>query len=396
MPNFTIPASKSISNRLLILQYLYPSLKINNLSTAQDTVVLQDALHQIDSKNGPISINIGHAGTSMRFLTALLSILEGHTFILDGSARMRQRPVKILVDALQKLGADISYLQNEAYPPLKITGKRLAGNEVTISQNVSSQYISALLLIASKLPNGLNLRLKGIQVSKPYVLMTLDILNSLGIPTEQTGDTIKVYPIKDIKEQSVNIEGDWSSASYFFGALAVLRKQPVTLMPFDKNSIQGDRKVADYFQSLGITTDFDKGQKIIIKPDKTFTKPEFLSFDLLGTPDLAQTLAVTCLSLGIKCRLTGLQTLHIKETDRLLALKTEMQKLGASVVITNDSLEIVSPEITQTNVNIDTYEDHRMAMSFAILQKKYPGLVINQPEVVKKSFPGFWEIFKQV
>lgn len=396
MQHYPIPASKSISNRLLILQYLYTTLKINNLSIAHDTVILQKALHQINKNAKPIIINIGHAGTSMRFLTALLSTIEGKTFILDGSDRMRQRPVKILVAALQNLGADISYLQNKGYPPLKITGKSLTGSKVHIAQNVSSQYISALLLIAPKLSNGLILHLKGRQVSKPYVQMTLSILKKLGIETKQTKELIKVYTVKSIKEQTVNIEGDWSSASYFYGALAVLRHQPVILTPFYKNSIQGDQKVTDYFQSFGIKTDYDNGQKIILTPIKDYKKPEFLNFDLIETPDLAQTLAVTCLTLGIKCHLTGLQTLRIKETDRLFALQTEMQKLGASVKITSDSLEIVKPKITNIDVGIDTYDDHRMAMSFAILQKKYPEVVINQPEVVIKSFPGFWDIFKNI
>ncbi len=396
MPNLVIPASKSISNRLLILQYLYPSLKINNLSTAQDSIVLQKALSEINKNSAPIKINVGHAGTAMRFLTALLSTLDGKQFILDGSNRMRQRPVKILVEALQNLGADISYLENEGYPPLQITGKTFDRNAVKITQNVSSQYISALLLIAPALPNGLTIYLEGKQVSKPYVQMTLGILQNLGIKTEQSAEKIKVFPSKDIEEQTFHIEGDWSSASYFYGATAVLRQQPVYLTPFDKNSIQGDRKVADYFKYFGVTTEFTNRQKIILIPEKNFQKPAILSFDLLETPDLAQTIAVSCLAMGIRCHLTGLQTLRIKETDRLLAMKTEMQKLGAVVEITDDSLEIIAPEISKTNIAIDTYDDHRMAMSFAILQKKYPDLVINQPEVVVKSFPDFWEKFDKI
>ncbi len=396
MQNFKIPASKSISNRFLILQYQYQTLKINNLSTAQDTIVLQKALRQAGQQESPVHINIGHAGTAMRFLTALLSTLDGRTFVLDGSVRMRQRPVKILVEALQALGADILYLQNEGYPPLKITGKTLTGNEVSIAQNISSQYISALLLIAPKMSNSLTLHLKSKQVSKPYVQMTLDILNQLGIHTVQTAESLKVHPTSQIAEQTVNIEGDWSSASYFFGAEAVLRQKEISLMPFDNNSLQGDRKIADYYKYFGIETSFETSQKIILKPERNYQKPDYLSFDLLETPDLAQTLAVTCLAMGIKCRLTGLQTLQIKETQRLTALKNEMEKLGAKIEITGDSLEIKSPEITNTNVAIDTYNDHRMAMSFAILQKKYPELAINHPEVVVKSFPGFWEIFKQI
>ena len=395
MLHIQIPASKSIANRLLILQHLYPLLKINNLSTAKDTIVLQKALQQIKQKDCPTYINIGHAGTAMRFLTALLSTIEGQTFILDGSDRMRQRPIKILVDALQTLGADITYLQNNGYPPLQITGKALSLNNVTIAQNVSSQYISALLLIAPKLPNGLTVHLEGKQVSKPYVQMSLSILEKIGIHTKQTNQSIKIFPAENITTKSINIEGDWSSASYFYGALTVLRNVEITLSPFDKNSLQGDKKTAEYFQHFGISTNFDNNQKIILKPVKNYQKPDFLSFDLLETPDLAQTLAATCLAMGIKCRLTGLQTLRIKETDRLLAMKTEMQKLGAKVRITDDSLEIISTEISQTNIAIDTYNDHRMAMSFGILQKKYPELIINQPEVVIKSFPNFWEVFKQ-
>ena len=396
MQNYIIPASKSISNRLLILQALYPSLKINNLSTALDTVVLQKALQQTGQKDLPVHLNIGHAGTAMRFLSALLSTLDGQIFVLDGSTRMRQRPIKILVEALQNLGADISYLLNEGYPPLRITGKILTGNEVSIAQNVSSQYISALLLIAPKMPKGLTLNLKGEQVSKPYVQMTINILKNLGVRIEETSRFIKVYPAKQIDEQVVNIEGDWTSTSYFYGAIAVLRHTEINLIPFDKESLQGDSKIVELFKSFGITTVFDNPQKIIIKPDKNYQKPDFLSFDLIETPDLAQTIATTCLTMGIKCKLTGLQTLRIKETDRLTALKSEMEKLGAKIKITDKSLEIVSPEITNTKASIDTYDDHRIAMSFAILQKKYPELGINHPEVVVKSFPGFWEIFGQV
>ncbi len=396
MQNFNIPASKSVSNRLLILQHQYPSLKINNLSTSQDTIALQTALQQIGTYKQHISLNIGQAGTAMRFLTALLSNIEGKTFVLDGSIRMRQRPVKILVDALRSLGADITYLQNNGYPPLQITGKRLNGNKISIAQNVSSQYISALLLIGSKLPEGLSLYLKGKQVSKPYVQMTISILNMLDIGTEQSDGIIKVLPAKHIAKQKINIESDWSSASYFYGAMAILRRPQISLSTFDRHSLQGDHKIAEYFQNFGIKTCFEHNGKIILQPDKTYQKPDFLSFDLLDTPDLAQTLAVTCLAMGIKCRLTGLQTLRIKETDRLFALKNEMQKLGADIAVTKDSLSIISPYIKQTNVSIETYDDHRMAMSFAILQKKYPEINIKRPEVTAKSFHDFWNIFNNI
>ncbi len=393
-----IPASKSISNRLLILQYLYPELEIFNLSTAKDTVVLQEALKQLQTaQNGKnISINIGHAGTAMRFLTALTASLENKTVLLDGSERMRQRPVKILVDALRKLGADIGYLQQEGFPPLLIKGKKLQKSSVEIDAQVSSQYITALLLIAPRLADGINLRLTGKMVSLPYIQMTLNILQQLGIETEWQGNNIRVVPANKLKSQTFSVEGDWSSASYFYGALALLRNQKLILQNFDENSLQGDKKIAGYFTEMGIQTDFLPGHKIRLTPVENFSKPEFLTFDLLETPDLAQTLAVTCLGLGIRCRLSGLQTLRIKETDRLSALQNEMQKLGALVHITHDSLEITKPLITQTNIEIATYDDHRMAMSFAILQKKYPSIQVAHPDVVVKSFPEFWELFGAV
>jgi len=392
-----IPASKSVSNRWLILQYLYPNLKIDNFSTADDTKVLQKALNKIKTAtSSPITINIGHAGTAMRFLTALLATLDGKEFILEGSSRMHQRPIGILVEALRQLGADIQYLKNEGYPPLLIKGKQFGGTSVNISQNISSQYISALLLIAPKLPKGLKINLKGQQVSKPYVKMTLDILKELDIDIEQNDRQIHIFLKENVRSRQIAVEGDWSSASYFYGAAAVLKIKEVFLSPFDKHSLQGDAKISDYFKSFGIKTSFVEPQRIKLSVLENFKQPDYLEFDLLDTPDLAQTLAVTCLALGIKCRLTGLQTLRIKETDRLSALKTEMKKLGAEVKITNDSLTLTKPIVTRTNVPIDTYDDHRMAMSFAILQKKYPEIRINHPEVVSKSFPEFWEQFKLV
>jgi len=392
-----IPASKSLSNRWLILQYLYPNLSIDNVSTADDTKVLQKALNKLKTAtSSPIKINIGHAGTAMRFLTALLATLDGKEFILDGSTRMQQRPIGILVEALRQLGADIQYLKNDDYPPLHIKGKQLNGTSVNISQNVSSQYISALLLIAPKLHNGLKINLKGQQVSKPYVQMTLDILKELNIANEQNDSQIHILPKKNVRSKQISVEGDWSSASYFYGAAAVLQAKNISLSPFDKQSLQGDAKIAEYFKSFGIETSFDESQTIKLSLIKNFKQPDYLEFDLLDTPDLAQTLAVTCLVLGIKCRLTGLQTLRIKETDRLSALKTEMEKLGAEVKITDDSLTLTKPTVTCTNVHIDTFDDHRMAMSFAILQKKYSEIRINHPEVVSKSFPEFWERFSLV
>jgi len=396
MQNFNIPTSKSLSNRWLILQYLYPEISLSHLSTAQDTIILREALQKIDQNDERIYLNIGHAGTAMRFLTALLCMLESKSFILDGSARMQARPIGILVEALKSLGADLDYLNQDGFPPLQIKGKKLSKNRLEIAQNVSSQYISALLLIAPKLPEGLTLNLKGRQVSKPYVQMTLSLLKVLGITIIEKENSIKILPQKTLSKKHVRIEGDWSSASYFYGALAVLRNKNISLSSFDQNSLQGDQKVADYFKAFGIDTSYTNGQKIILSVKPEFEMPSFLNFDLLETPDLAQTLAVTCLALGIKCRLTGLQPLRLKETDRLSALQTEMHKLGTIVKISDDSFELIDANIKNLDVSIETYDDHRMAMSFAILQKRFPALQINHPEVVVKSFPDFWELFNRL
>jgi 3-phosphoshikimate 1-carboxyvinyltransferase len=384
-----IPASKSISNRLLILQYLFPQIQIDNLSTAKDTQVLKQALHQICNSG---KIDVGHAGTSMRFLTALLSIQEGKTFVLDGSTRMRQRPISILVAALRQLGANIQYIEKEGYPPLQITGKKLLKKKINIQAGVSSQYISALLLIAPALPDGLILQLNGNIVSSPYIDMTVRILQKIGVPVRMTNNFISVSPLKQLVQPYFFVESDWSSASYFYSAMAVMKSTGISLEFYLENSWQGDRKLKDIFKKFGVITQFDK-QKLILKHIPDFILPDKLSFHLIDQPDLAQTIAVTCLALGIRCKITGLQTLRIKETDRLQALQTEMQKLGAEVIITTDSLSLTKPEISNTKVSIATYDDHRMAMSFAVLQKIYPEIIIENKDVVVKSFPDFWEKF---
>ena len=391
-----IPASKSISNRLLVLQYLYPQIQIENLSTAQDTVHLKNALESLAfPQSSPTEINIGHAGTAMRFLTALLSREKAKSFVLDGSERMRQRPIGILVKALQELGADISYQKKHGYPPLLINGKKLTKNKIQIPAHISSQYITALMLIAPRLPHGLQIVLSGKQVSTPYVSMTARLMRQAGIPVNFKGNIIDIAPVKNLPAQQFHVEGDWSSASYFYGRMLATDEKELILSPFLRNSLQGDAQIAEYFSKLGIETIFiPEKQQIILRKIPGFQLPATIAFDLLHTPDLAQTLAVTCLVLGIRCQLTGLETLKIKETDRLQALQTEMQKLGAGVHITNHSLEIFKPEIHINNpVEIATYNDHRMAMSFAILQKKFPMISIADKNVVIKSFPDFWNFF---
>ena len=388
-----IPSSKSISNRLLILQYLFPELQVKNLSTAKDTEVLQSVFNQMQNHNSQsvLKLNIGHAGTAMRFLTALLSTIENKEFILDGSERMRQRPIKILVDALRQLGADIRYLQNEGFPPLYIKGKKLEKYQVNIDANVSSQYISALLLIAPGLSQGLEIVLNTDPVSTPYIQMTLVLLNFFGIPTSFDANVIRVKSIKTLKKKDFFVEGDFSSASYFYGYSAVMGKS-LELYPFNKNSFQGDIKIKDFFERLGIKTSFSDDNKMIIEPISNFVLPKIIKLDLIDNPDLAQTLAVTCLALKIPCYLTGLQTLKIKETDRLQALKNEIEKFGVPVNIDNNSLCFDDfSNFHIQNISIKTYDDHRMAMSFAIIQKLYPQIKIENPEVVVKSFPDFWD-----
>ena len=313
MDKIEIPASKSISNRLLILKYLFPQLKLKNLSTAKDTQILMEVLDkiQITNQDIPLKLNIGHAGTAMRFLTALLSTIENKEFILDGSERMRQRPIKILVDALCQLGADIRYLQNEGFPPLYIKGKKLEKHQVNIDANVSSQYISALLLIASGLSQGLEIVLNTDPVSTPYIQMTLVLLNFFGIPTSFDANIIRVESVKTLKKKNFFVEGDFSSASYFYGYSAVMGKS-LELYPFNKNSFQGDIKIKDFFERLGIKTSFSDDNKMIIEPISNFVLPKIIKLDLIDNPDLAQTLAVTCLALKIPCYLTDLQTLKIK------------------------------------------------------------------------------------
>ncbi len=393
MKEILIPASKSISNRLLILNYLFPAIRLENLSTAKDTEVLQESLRKINEENSRlVELNIGHAGTAMRFLTALLSSLENREFILDGSERMRNRPIGILVDALRNMGAEIVFLEKEGFPPLRIKGKKWKKSDVVLPGSVSSQYITALLLVAPSLPKGLKIQLDGEIVSKPYIDMTLGLLSQLGIKTSFEKNLITVESVEKIKPKKFTVEGDWSSASYFYGKAAVTKKDLV-LKFFTSDSLQGDQKAIEYFSKLGIETHFLKDNKIQLKPIENFVLPDFLHFDLLQTPDLAQTLAVTCAALKVKCKLTGLQTLKIKETDRLEALYNELTKFGIDVFITEDSLEIKAfDKPMEGKIRIETYDDHRMAMSFAILKEKYAFEIAN-PEVVVKSFPDFWEKF---
>ncbi|WP_034261170.1 3-phosphoshikimate 1-carboxyvinyltransferase [Altibacter lentus] len=381
----TITGSKSESNRLLILKALFPALTLHNLSNSDDTKVLQAALQQ---QSG--NIDIHHAGTAMRFLTSYFACREGVDVLLTGSERMQQRPIGILVDALRELGADISYTRTRGFPPLRIKGKALANDTVRIHANVSSQYITSMLLIAPSLTNGLTLQLEGTVTSMPYIEMTLQLLKKMGVSCSFSENMIRVAPAAAIAPTDFRVESDWSSASYFYSLVALSEGLSVTLKHFKENSLQGDSALVSLFETLGVKTIFNSSEASITLSKQNVVFPDSVLLHLADTPDLAQTIAVTCFGLGVGCHLTGLHTLKIKETDRLSALKTELEKLGGSVVITPDSLTLTSSEKIRDQVTIETYNDHRMAMAFAPLGLRTT-VHIKDPQVVSKSFPGFWQ-----
>ncbi|MDR6302096.1 3-phosphoshikimate 1-carboxyvinyltransferase [Mesonia maritima] len=381
-----ITGSKSESNRLLILQAIYPKISLQNLSNCDDTKVLQNSL-----KTEEKVIDIHHAGTAMRFLTAYFAQKENSEILLTGSNRMQERPIKILVEALRALDAKIEYEKEEGFPPLKISGKRIEKNLVEIDATVSSQYITALMLIAPSLQNGLTIQLKNKPTSVSYINMTLAFLEKLNIKTTFKENIITIKPAKNILTK-IEIESDWSSASYFYSIVALSEQAEITLSNFRENSIQGDRVVADYFKEFGVETTF-YGNAIQLKKNRTDKLPKVFKANLISSPDLAQTIAVTCFGLKIDCHLEGLRTLKIKETDRLQALKNELGKLGAKVSITSESIYVKASAEIKENQKIKTYQDHRMAMAFAPLSMKVP-IEIEEAEVVSKSFPDFWQVLK--
>ena len=388
-----ITGSKSETNRLLLLQALYPNLTLENTSNSDDSEVMQKALNSQFTIHNSELIDVHHAGTAMRFLTAYFSIQEGKEVVLTGSSRMKERPIKILVDALNQLGAEISYEENEGFPPIRIKGKKLTQNKVSLPANVSSQYISALLLIAPKLENGLELTLEGEITSVPYIKMTLALLNEIGVKTSFVGNKISVKPQFTIHNSQFTIESDWSSASYWYSIVALSEiGTQISLSSYKKNSLQGDSALANIYQDFGVETVFNEDNSITISKTKNH-QLSIVNYQLNNCPDIAQTITVTCFGLGIGCDLTGLHTLKIKETDRLEALKIELTKLGATISVTNESLTLVASNHINENIAIDTYQDHRMAMAFAPLALKI-SLTINQAEVVSKSYPDFWEDLK--
>lgn len=398
-----LPASKSISNRALILHALaHGKLMPCNLSDCDDTKVMIRALD-----GEPEHIDILAAGTAMRFLTAYLSVTPG-TRIITGTERMQQRPIRILVDALRELGAQIDYAGNEGFPPLRITGTKLKGEEISLAGNVSSQYISALLMIGAVLPKGLQLHLTGDIISRPYINLTLQLMRDFGARAEWASESsITVYP-GGYRDVSFNVESDWSAASYWYQilALAGMRKKEgktaneqegnkqkttseVELLGLFPHSYQGDSRGAEVFSRLGVHTEFtDRGVRLT----QTGTPVDRLVEDMVDIPDLAQTFVVTCCLMNIPFRFTGLQSLKIKETDRITALITELHKLGYVIHSEQDSILQWDGERcpAETSPVISTYEDHRMAMAFAPACLVLPQIEIDEPQVVSKSYPEYW------
>lgn len=386
--HIVIPGSKSESNRLLILSSLFKKLSLENISNSDDTNYLLKALSSKSS-----TIDIGHAGTAMRFLTSYFSLTTKKEIELRGSQRMHDRPIKILVDSLREIGASIHYIDKEGYPPLLIKPSELISKNLIINSSTSSQYISSLLLIAPKISGGLKIQLTGRETSKPYIDMTISLLKKLGVEITTTDNQISICELQKIESKKHYIESDWSSASYFYSVVALAKiGYTLKLSKFSFKSLQGDSKVADIYKSFGVKTTY-KDDLIIL--EKIESNTDKFSFDLTSNPDLAQTICVTCLGLGIKCNLTGLHTLKIKETDRLLALKKELSKFNLKVIINDDSISFDNVDFLKPNVVIETYDDHRMAMSFACLATKVK-IIIKDPKVVSKSYSSFWSDLERI
>lgn len=394
IPNQTIQitGSKSESNRLLILKQLFEGIEIKNISNAQDTYLLQKALSEASEV-----VDIHHAGTAMRFLTSYFAIQPEKEVVLTGSERMKQRPIQPLVDALRALGADIQYMENEGFPPLKIRGKEIEKNHVKISAHISSQFITSLLLIGGKLKNGLEVELLGEITSRPYLEMTLALLKEIGVENSFVGNTIWIQNFSDEKNnfnKTLYVESDWSSASYFYSLVAIGR-EPIRLRTFKKNSLQGDHIISEIYEEIfGVETRFSENEALLF-PKKDFQFPPTIELNMNNCPDIAQTIAVTATALKIPFHIIGLATLKVKETDRLVALQNELEKIGMRTEITGESItstEFVAP---QSTISIATYNDHRMAMSFA--PYALVGTIdIQNSEVVEKSYPNFWEDFDSV
>ena len=381
--NINISGSKSESNRLLTLRAYTSFFNINNLSDSDDTKTMISSL-----KYDKEEINIGHAGTAMRFLTSYYSSILNSSKILTGSSRMKERPILILVEALNNLGADIEYIDKKGYPPIKINGKLIYGNEIALPADVSSQYISSLMMLGVSINQGLKIKLSTKITSLPYIHMTKKIIERIGGIVDIKPDEIIIKQLVSNKIPDQIVESDWSSASYFYSLVALSDSSYITLSSFFNNSIQGDSRIVDIYKQFGVETKF-LNDKIYLKKNN-IDLPDSISINLRDNPDLAQTIVVTCLGLGVNCKLEGLHTLKLKETDRLLALKREIEKFEVdSITISNQSITLKNNSKLKSGVSINTYDDHRMAMSFAPLSMINPIIIIN-PEVVSKSYLNFW------
>ncbi|MEH0157920.1 3-phosphoshikimate 1-carboxyvinyltransferase [Limibacter armeniacum] len=380
----TIPltSSKSESNRALIIQALAEGgIELKNLAEARDT---QTMIRLLASEEQ--TLDVLDAGTTMRFLTAW-SVATGRDTIMTGTERMQERPIAILAEALKELGGDVEYLGKEGYPPLRIKGFKQKTNQISVKGDVSSQYISALLMIAPVLPEGLELKLLGEVASRPYIEMTLQLMTSFGVDWKWDGDTITVAH-QAYQAGTFTVESDWSGASYWYSIAALAKDAKIKLLNLREESLQGDSAIVEIMEKLGVNSTFDAEGVLLTKG----TISEDFDYDFTHCPDLAQTIVALCAALGVKARLTGLKSLRIKETDRIQALYNEVKKLGTTIEVIGDD-EIIVP-VGQLKfpegVTVDTYEDHRMAMAFAPLALVHP-VVIEEPDVVKKSYPRYWE-----
>lgn len=386
-----LPASKSISNRVLLLNALCATPgRLSNLAQCDDTDAVLSALAQPDASE----VNIGAAGTAMRFLTAYFATREGREVVIDGTERMRQRPIGVLVDALRQLGADIEYVEAEGYPPLKITGTRLHGGALTVSGSVSSQYITAILLIAPVI-GGITLTIEGEIMSRPYIDMTLALMARYGVKAEWRENVIHV-PAGEYTALDFTVEADWSAASYWWAMQAIVPQSRISLKGLEPQSLQGDSRIAELMSQMGVTGNWC-GRYLDLRSNGGVGCCCSTFADLSDTPDIAQTLVVMLCLMGRPFRITGLRTLRIKETDRLEALRTELRKLGYVVKVEGDDAISWHFETTAAEAapHISTYHDHRMAMAFAPAAIRFPGLIIDDAQVVSKSYPLFWEHLRQ-
>ncbi len=382
----SLAASKSESNRALIIQALAKKrIKLNNLSAARDT---QTMIRLLKSKQQ--TLNVLDAGTTMRFLVAYCAA-NNRDSLLTGTKRMKERPIKILVEALKTLGADIVYLENQGFPPVHIKSFIQKTNHIKMTGEVSSQYISALLMIAPTLPLGIHLTITGAISSRPYIEMTLQLMQFFGVGHTWSGQNIQIEP-QSYSLNEYTIESDWSGASYWYSIAALAKEADITLSGLKENSLQGDAVIAALMERLGVTTFFEEGK---VRLQKTTTQ-DFFDYDFTHCPDLVQTVAVICAAQGVEAKMSGLKSLRLKETDRIAAIQQELNKLGVKVVVTgDDELYIPKVKLLHKNIRIRTYGDHRMAMAFAPLTLVQEDLIIDDPEVVSKSYPRFWDDLKK-